>query len=153
VTRTTTTRLIAEQLPNLNSRKRLALKEIVRLVHIGVLEEDYSSGWASLFPSFAIPKKNGTIRVVTDFRKLNSLLKHRMSPITYSKDWGHDPFPISKIGDMIRSMKGFTFASALDLNMGYYHIKVDADAQKLCTIVFPWGKYKYKRLLIGIKIA
>jgi hypothetical protein len=31
-------------------------KEIVRLVDIGVLEEDYSSEWAS--PSFAIPKKN-----------------------------------------------------------------------------------------------
>jgi hypothetical protein len=39
---------------------------------------------------------------------------------------------------MIRSMEGFTFVSALDLNMGYYHIKLDADAQKLCTIVFPW---------------
>jgi hypothetical protein len=41
--------------------------------------------------------------------------------------------------------------------MGYYHIKLDADAdaQKQCTIVFPWhtGKYKYKRLPMGIKIA
>jgi hypothetical protein len=37
-------------------------------VDIGVLEEDYSSEWASYFPSFAIPKKNRTIRVVTDFR-------------------------------------------------------------------------------------
>jgi hypothetical protein len=114
------------------------------LVDIGVLEEDYSSEWASLFPSFAIPKKNGTIRVVTDFRKLNLLLKR------YS-------FPIPKIGkgDMIRSMEGFTFASASDLNMGYYHIKLDGDAQKLCTIVFPWnmGKYKYKRLPMGIKIS
>jgi hypothetical protein len=56
---------------------------------------------------------------------------------------------------MIRSMEGFTFASALDLNMGYYHIKLDADAQKLCIIVFPWhiGKYKYKRLPMGIKIS
>jgi hypothetical protein len=64
-------------------------KEIVRLVHIGVLEEYYSSEWASSSPSFAIPKKNGsaTIRVVTDFRKLNLLLKHGMSPISYSKDW------------------------------------------------------------------
>jgi hypothetical protein len=55
---------------------------------------------------------------------------------------------------MIRSMEGFTFALALDLNMGYYHIKLDADAQKLCTIVFPWHmeKYKYKRLTMGIKI-
>jgi hypothetical protein len=32
------------------------------------------------------------IRVVTDFRKLNLLLKHSMSPISYSKDWGHDLF-------------------------------------------------------------
>jgi dihydroorotate dehydrogenase len=56
---------------------------------------------------------------------------------------------------MISSMEGFTFASALDLNMGYYHIKLDADSQKLCTIVFSWnmGKYKYKRLPMGIKIA
>jgi hypothetical protein len=46
-------------------------KEIVRLVDIGVLEEDYSSGWSSYIPSFATPKKNGTIRVFTDFRKRN----------------------------------------------------------------------------------
>jgi hypothetical protein len=62
-------------------------KQIVRLVDIGVLEEeDYSSEWSS--PSFEIPKKNGSskIRVVTDFRKLNLLLKCRMSPISYSKD-------------------------------------------------------------------
>jgi hypothetical protein len=46
-------------------------KAIVRLVDIGVLEEEYSSEWSSGSPSFAIPKKNGssTIRVVTDFRK------------------------------------------------------------------------------------
>jgi hypothetical protein len=55
---------------------------------------------------------------------------------------------------MIRSMEEFTFASELDLNMGYYYIKLDhdADTQKLCTIVFPWGKYKYKRLPMGINI-
>jgi hypothetical protein len=52
-------------------------------------------------------------------------------------------------------MEGFTFDSALDLNIGYYQIKLDADAQKLCTIVIPWimVKYKYKLLPMGIKIA
>jgi hypothetical protein len=52
-------------------------------------------------------------------------------------------------------MEEFTFDSALDLNMGYYHIKLDADVQKLCTFVFPlkMEKYKYKRLTMGIKIA
>jgi hypothetical protein len=58
---------------------------------------------------------------------------------------------------MIRSMEGFTFASALDINMGYFHIKLDHDAcnQKLCTIVFPWNmrKQKYTRLPKDIKIV
>jgi hypothetical protein len=46
-------------------------KNIVRLVDIEILEEDNSSECASMWPSFVIPKKNGssTIRVVTDFRK------------------------------------------------------------------------------------
>jgi hypothetical protein len=94
------------------------IKEIVRLVDIGVLEEDYSSEWASIFPSFTIPKKNGTIIVVTDFRKLNLLLKLTCHPL---------PFLKIEYADMIRSMEGFTFASELDLNMGYYHIKLDSD--------------------------
>jgi hypothetical protein len=64
------------------------VKEIVRLVDIGDLEEDCSSELSSLDSTFLIPKKNGTIRVVTDFRKLNLLLKHRTSPISYSKDCG-----------------------------------------------------------------
>jgi hypothetical protein len=50
-------------------------------------------------------------------------------------------------------MEGFTLAITLDLNMAYYHIKLDADAQRLCTIIFPWGKYKYKSLPMGIEIA
>jgi hypothetical protein len=54
-------------------------------------------------------------------------------------------------------MEGFTFASELDLDMGYYHIKLytDSDAQKLCTIVSPWKmvKYKLKRLLTSIKVT
>jgi hypothetical protein len=44
-------------------------KEIARLVDIGVLEEGYSFELSSVFQSFAIPKKNGTIRVVTDSSK------------------------------------------------------------------------------------
>jgi hypothetical protein len=46
----TVPRSVEQQLPQ--------SKEIVRLVGIGVLEEDYSSEWASVCPSLAIPKKN-----------------------------------------------------------------------------------------------
>jgi hypothetical protein len=50
-------------------------------VDIGNLEGDYSSEWAS--QSFTITKKNGTIRVVTDFRKYNIIFKQAMSPIFF----------------------------------------------------------------------
>ena len=34
--------------------------------------------------------------------------------------------------------------------MGYYTIRLDPDAFKICTIIFPWGKYSYKQLLMGV---
>ena len=47
-------------------------------------------------------------------------------------------------------MGGFIYATALDLNIGYNTIRLDPDAQKICTIVLPWGKYSYLRLPMGI---
>ncbi len=51
---------------------------------------------------------------------------------------------------VLQEIEGFSYATALDLNMGYYTIRLDPDASKICTVVFPWGKYSYKRLLMGI---
>ncbi len=61
-----------------------------------------------------------------------------------------NPFPIPKISTVLQEIKGFSYATALDLNMGYYTIRLDPDASKICTIIFNWGKYSYKRLLMGI---
>ncbi len=47
-------------------------------------------------------------------------------------------------------MEGFTCATALDLNMGYYTIRLDPNAQRICTIILPWGKYSYQRLPMGM---
>jgi hypothetical protein len=33
--------------------------------------------------------------------------------------------------------------------MGYYTIRLDPTASKMCTIIFPWGKYSYKKLPTG----
>jgi hypothetical protein len=44
---------------------------------------------------------------------------------------------------VLQDLEGFTFATALDLNMDYYTIRFDPDASKICTINFPWGKYSY----------
>ena len=45
---------------------------------------------------------------------------------------------------MLLKLKGFKYATSLDLNMGYYHIKLSLNSKRLCTIVLPWGKYKYQ---------
>jgi hypothetical protein len=49
--------------------------EIERLVRLEVLKMDRDSEWAS--PTFIIPKKNGTIRFISDFRKMNEQLKRK----------------------------------------------------------------------------
>jgi hypothetical protein len=51
---------------------------------------------------------------------------------------------------VLQELEGFSFATALDLNMGNYTIRLDPDASKICTIIFPWGKYSYKRLPMDI---
>ena len=51
---------------------------------------------------------------------------------------------------MLLKMEGFQYATSLDLKMGYYHIKLDANSRKLCTIVLPWGKYEYNALPMGL---
>jgi hypothetical protein len=35
-----------------------------------------------------------------------------------------------KISTILQELEGFSFAAALDLNMGYYTIRLDLDAQK-----------------------
>jgi hypothetical protein len=98
---------------------------------MGVLEQQPSSKWAS--PLLIMPKKNKTICFLSNFGEVNKRLIRK-------------PFPNSKIS----TVEGFTFATALDLNIGYYTIRLDPNASRICTVIFPWGKYSYKRLLMGI---
>jgi Reverse transcriptase (RNA-dependent DNA polymerase) len=79
----------------------------------------------------------GNWNTVSDFRVLNSKLQ-RVA------------FPFPKIQDILTSLYGFTYATSIDLNMGYYTIRLMSQAQKLCTLVFPWEKYSYLRLTMGI---
>eukprot|EP00957_Ditylum_brightwellii_P189782 14448068-Ditylum_brightwellii.AAC.1 len=38
--------------------------------------------------------------------------------------------------DIMQKLQGFTYATALDLNMGYYTIRLAPDARK----ILPWGE-------------
>jgi hypothetical protein len=77
-----------------------------------------------------------TVRTITNFRELNKRIVRR-------------PYPIPKISTTLQELEGFTYAMALDLNMGYYTIRLDPRAVEMFTIIFPWGKYSYLRLPMG----
>ena len=113
-------------------------KEVRRLEKIGVLRRVNRSEWAA--PTFIVPKKDGKVRFVSDFRELNKRIVR-------------NPFPLPKIQDLMLKLEGFQYATALDLNMGYYHIHLTPNASRLCTIVLPWGKYEYTRLPMGVKCS
>jgi hypothetical protein len=84
--------------------KAAPMKEINCLVTIGVLNWQPSSKWAS--PSFIIPKKDHTVRTISDFRELNKCIVRK-------------PYPIPKINTTLQVLEGFTYATTLDLNIGY----------------------------------
>ena len=94
--------------------------EVDSLIALGVLKECNDSEWGAL--TFIIPKKDGRTHFISHFCKLNTFVKRKL-------------YPLPKIQGMLLKLQGFRYASALDLNMGYYTIRLDPDAQKLCTIV------------------
>jgi hypothetical protein len=111
------------------------MKEINRLVSIRVFKKQSSLEWAS--PTFIIPHKDMTVWTISDFRELNKRIVRR-------------PFPIPKISTTLQELEGFINVMALDLNMGYYTIRLDPMAVEMCTIIFPFGKYSYLRLSMGM---
>ncbi len=118
----------------LHKHKAVLMKKIKQLCNIGVLEWQQSSRWVS--PTFITPKKDSTVCIISDFRELNKCIERK-------------PLPFPKISTILQELEGFTYATALDLIMGYYTIRLDPTASKMCTIIFPWGKYSYKRLPMG----
>jgi hypothetical protein len=102
---------------------------------LGVLKWQADSKRAS--PTFIIPKKDNTIWVVSTFREINKQIVRKL-------------FPIPKISTVLQELEGFTYATALDINMGYYTIRLDPDASKICTTILPWGEYSYLRLPMGL---
>ncbi len=92
-----------------------------KLCKLGVLQQQQASEWAS--PSFIIPKKNNNNCFLSNIWEVNKRL-------------GRKPFQIPKISTVLQELEEFLFVTALDLNMGYYTIRLDPDASKICTIIF-----------------
>ena len=116
-------------------------KEVNRLVQIGVLEEvDASKSGPWCAPSFIIPKKDGRVRFITDYRELNKCIRRK-------------PWPMPHINELIQDVGKYKYVTALDLSMGYYHLRLDDELSDMSTFMLPFGLYKYKRMAMGLSIS
>ena len=114
-------------------------KELNHLNDETILEEVWEpTEWAS--PTFIVPKKDGRVRWLTDFRELNKALKRKVHNL-----------PL--ITDILRRKAGYKYCTKLDLSMMYYCFELDEESKKLCTIVSPFGYHRYNRLAMGLKVS
>ena len=94
--------------------------------------------WCS--PSFIIPKKDGQVRFITDYRELNKRIRRK-------------PWPMPHINDMIQDIGQYKYVTALDLSMGYYHFKLDEELSDMSTFILAFGLYNHTRLPMGLSIS
>jgi hypothetical protein len=112
--------------------------EFDHLVRIGVSLPHQESEWAS--PSFVTPKKDSRVRKISNLHQLNKVIPCKQ-------------YPLPTITDILRKPSGYKFFTKLKVSMQYHTFELDKESQDLCTIITPFGKYKYLRLLMGLKCS
>lgn len=91
--------------------------------------------------SFCIPKKDQQIRVVTDFRELNKVIKRQ-------------PYPIPEIQEVMRKRTEYTYMTKIDLSMIFYCFELDEQSKACTATKHPNGSIlEYKQLPMGLKIS
>ena len=110
-------------------------KELEHLIEAQVLQRVERSEWA--FPTFLIPKKDGRVCWISDFRRLNKLLT---CPRYF----------LPNIPSIMQKRSGFTHITKIDISMGFYTFELDDQAQHFFVISTPFGPFKYLHLSIGL---
>lgn len=107
------------------------------LLAAGVIKQsisDYSS------PCFLVPKKDGSKRLVVDYRKVNAKVVF-------------DTFPLPTIESALMNFGGAQFFTILDLNAAYHQVPLTPESQKYTTFTTPFGSYSYTRLPFGLTVG
>lgn len=94
------------------------------------------SEWVS--PFLVIPKPNGGVRFVVDFRRLNQHVKRPIHPF---------PSPSEITTSIPATAKWF---ATLDATKGYWQIPLDEESKKLTTFMTQWGRKRFTRAPMGL---
>ena len=85
-----------------------------------------------------VPKPDGTFRMCTDYRKVNSVTKT-------------DSFPVPRIDDCIDNIGQAKYGTKFDLLKGFWQIPLTDRAMEISAFVTPDGLYQYKVMPFGMK--
>ena len=119
------------------SKREEGEKEIKRMLDQGIIVPS-KSPWAA--PVVLVKKKDGSIRVCTDFRQLNK--------ITIK-----DSYPLPRIDDSLDALSGSVWFSTLDLASGFWQVEMDPKDQEKTAFATTGGLYEYKVLPFGLANA
>ncbi|XP_047027955.1 uncharacterized protein LOC124636045 [Helicoverpa zea] len=120
----------------MSQTKREALqKELDKLLQDDVIEE-CESPWASNV--VLVGKKDGSLRLCIDYRKLNAVTEP-------------DRYPLPRIEDVLHAAKTSEYMTTLDLRSGYHQVSVCAEDQDKTAFTTPLGTFRFKRMPMGLR--
>ena len=125
-------RSMAYQIPS--KWKEKVRKEIEELKQMGILVPSYST-WNS--PIVPVAKPDGNVRVCVDFRRVNKLTVQ-------------DQYHIPLVAQIVDKVGNAGFLSKLDLNKGFYQVKMSEEDRAKTAIVTAFGKYEFSRMPFGL---
>ena len=109
-------------------------QHIQELADKGVIRPS-SSPYAS--PIVIVRKKDGSIRLCVDYRKLNAITRR-------------DAFPLRRIDETLDAIGGASFFSTLDLASGYHQVAMYEDDHEKTAFTPPFGLWEFTRMPFGL---
>src|SRR6266566_134699 len=97
-----------------------------------------SSAWGA--PSLFVKKKDGTNRLVQDYRPINQATIQ-------------NKYPLPRINDLYDQLTGSSVFSKLDLRLGYHQIRVRKEDIPKTAFVTRYGSYEYTVMSFGLTNA
>ncbi|EYC34955.1 hypothetical protein Y032_1232g3776, partial [Ancylostoma ceylanicum] len=114
---------------------RTALRQILLDLQERNIIQPSKSSWAS--PIVLVQKKDGTLRLCVDYRRVNQVTRI-------------DSYPLPTIDAMLQNLKGKRIFSTLDLSSGYWQIKLSPGGQERSAFTTTEGLYEFKVLPFGL---